>query len=120
MEGKDFTARQLASLGNDEVSALLREVWGEVRPAAEAKPALVAKYKALLAPEELKRADRARGREVFAKACGTCHKLFGEGGSVGPELTGSQRTNLDYLLENLLDPSAAVARDYQMGARPSS
>ncbi len=109
-----FTARQLASLGNDEVSALLREVWGEVRPAAEAKPALVAKYRALLAPEELKRADRSRGREVFAKTCSTCHKLFGEGGSIGPELTGSQRTNLDYLLENLLDPSAAVARDYQM------
>jgi len=33
---------------------------------------------------------------------------------VGPDLTGSQRSNLDYNLENLLDPSALVGRDYQM------
>ena len=29
-------------------------------------------------------------------------------------MTGSQRSNLDYLLENILDPSAVVAREYQM------
>jgi putative heme-binding domain-containing protein len=40
--------------------------------------------------------------------------LFGEGGDVGPELTGSQRTSLDYLLENILDPSALVPYDYQV------
>jgi putative heme-binding domain-containing protein len=40
--------------------------------------------------------------------------LFGEGGKIGPDITGAQRTNLDYLLENLVDPSAAVAKDYQM------
>ena len=33
---------------------------------------------------------------------------------IGPEITGSQRTNLDYVLENLIDPSAAVAKDFQM------
>jgi len=40
--------------------------------------------------------------------------LFDAGKRIGPELTGSQRTNLDYVLDNVLDPSAAVARDYQM------
>ena len=33
--------------------------------------------------------DRTRGRELFVKHCATCHKLFGEGGEVGPDLTGS-------------------------------
>ncbi|MEE2935632.1 MAG: dehydrogenase, partial [Planctomycetota bacterium] len=33
---------------------------------------------------------------------------------VGPDLTGAQRTNLDYLLENIVDPSASVANDYRM------
>ena len=32
----------------------------------------------------------------------------------GPGLTGSQRSNLDYILENVLDPSAVVPREYQV------
>ena len=53
---------------------------------------------------------------MFAKHCASCHKLFGEGGDVGPELTGSQRANLDYVLENVLDPSAVVPGEYRMTA----
>ncbi|MCA9427889.1 MAG: hypothetical protein KC994_22610, partial [Candidatus Omnitrophica bacterium] len=43
-----------------------------------------------------------------------CHVLFGEGKSIGPDLTGGQRQNIDYLLENILDPSAMVAEGFQM------
>ena len=43
-----------------------------------------------------------------------CHALFGEGINVGPDLTGSDRRNLDYVLENVLDPNAFVANDYQI------
>jgi putative heme-binding domain-containing protein len=51
---------------------------------------------------------------VFTRTCASCHRLFGEGGAIGPELTSSQRANLDYILENLLDPSAIVPFDYQV------
>ena len=40
--------------------------------------------------------------------------LYGEGEKMGPDLTGSQRSSLDYLLENILDPSAVVGKDYRM------
>ncbi|MEZ5302922.1 MAG: hypothetical protein R3F11_20130 [Verrucomicrobiales bacterium] len=40
--------------------------------------------------------------------------MYGEGGKVGPDLTGSGRADLDYLLENIIDPSAVVAADYRM------
>jgi putative heme-binding domain-containing protein len=40
--------------------------------------------------------------------------MYGEGGQVGPDLTGANRTNLDYLLENILDPSATVNKDFRM------
>jgi putative heme-binding domain-containing protein len=52
------------------------------------------------------------GRAVFAKTCAQCHKLFGVGGDVGPELTGSNRADLDYVLSNVLDPSALIGKDY--------
>jgi putative heme-binding domain-containing protein len=42
-----------------------------------------------------------------------CHTLFEPGGKVGPELTGANRSDLDYVLQNILDPSAVVGKDYQ-------
>ena len=42
-----------------------------------------------------------------------CHKLFDEGESIGPELTGADRGNLDFLLTSLVDPGAQVRKEYQ-------
>jgi putative heme-binding domain-containing protein len=55
----------------------------------------------------------SEGRALFERHCATCHVLFGTGQKVGPDLTGSQRENLDYLLENILDPSATVSKDFR-------
>jgi putative heme-binding domain-containing protein len=62
----------------------------------------------------MKQADLQRGREVFQLACASCHKLYGEGGTIGPELTGSDRQNLDYLLDNILSPSSVVPEAYRV------
>ena len=72
--------------------------------------------KALLTPDYLKSADLNAGKAIFTKNCASCHKLNGEGNDVGPDLTGSQRANLDYVLENVLDPSAVVPGEYKMTA----
>ncbi len=109
-----FTVRQLQSMNDANVTRQLAKVWGEIRAPSQDKAAFIAKYKSMLPAERIKTADRSAGRRLFVRHCGACHKLFGEGGQVGPELTGAQRTNLDYLLENLVDPSALVGRDYQM------
>ena len=50
---------------------------------------------------------------MFEKSCGNCHALFGKGGAIGPDLTGANRGNLQYVLENVLDPSASVAADFR-------
>jgi putative heme-binding domain-containing protein len=109
-----FTVRQLLALNDKRVTARVNEVWGTLRPASQEKAALMAKYKKLLTADTLKQANLANGRLVYTKNCAACHKLFGEGGAIGPELTGSQRANLDYVLENMLDPSAVVPREYQV------
>jgi putative membrane-bound dehydrogenase-like protein len=109
-----FTVRQMQGLKNKQINEKLTKVWGVLRPASQEKAALMTRYKTLLTPEYLKSADLSQGRLVFTRTCASCHVLFGEGGKIGPELTGAQRTNLDYLLENILDPSAVVASDYQV------
>lgn len=106
--------RQLQALNHKAVTEKLESIWGTIRPAAEDRKELAAKYKALLTSTTLAKADIGKGRELFVKNCASCHRLFGEGGQMGPDLTGSQRTNLDYVLENALDPSAVVPREYQV------
>ena len=59
-------------------------------------------------------ANVQNGRGVFQRTCGACHKLYGEGGTIGPDITGSNRANLDYLLFNVLNPNAEVQDAYKM------
>lgn len=109
-----YTARQLENLGDAKVKARVRSLWGELRTTPADKTRAMADYKKRLTPQVLRAADRKAGRAVFQAQCGNCHKLFDAGGAIGPELTGAQRFNVDYLLENLVDPSAAVSKDFQL------
>jgi putative membrane-bound dehydrogenase-like protein len=109
-----FTARQMRALRDPEIDRRIESAWGSARPAAREKRRLIARYKALLGPDRLAAADRSSGKALFGRLCMPCHKLFGEGGDVAPDLTGSNRDNIDYILENLLDPSAVVGRDNQL------
>ncbi len=109
-----FQARQIRNFSNEALNTQLAKVWGEVREAPEAKKQEQAKYKALLTPDVIAKADAAKGRVIFAGVCAACHKLYGEGAAIGPELTGSDRHNINYLLENILDPSAVVPNDFRM------
>ena len=90
------------------------EVWGELRDSPADRRERIATLKAKLDPAALAGADRSRGRAVFERVCASCHKLYGHGGEIGPDLTGAGRDNLDYLLENLVDPSASVSADFRM------
>jgi putative heme-binding domain-containing protein len=109
-----FTVRQIVGLKDKKLRAKLEKVWGVVRDSSEDKAILAVKYRSILTADELKKANLSAGRAVFTKSCAVCHTLFDAGGNVGPNLTGSQRANLDYVLENVLDPSAVVAKDYEM------
>lgn len=109
-----YTARQLQAFGDKRIDAKLAKVWGTSRQTSTEKAALMAKYKSFLSNDVVASADSANGRRVFQRTCASCHKLFGEGGQVGPDLTGSNRKNLDYILENVLDPSALISRDYRL------
>lgn len=108
------TARQLRAFGDDELSARLQQLWGRVRASSEERKKLVASYKELLTPDVLASADLVNGQRAFQRSCGSCHKMYGIGGDVGPELTGSDRRKLHYVLENVLDPNAVVADAYRM------
>ncbi len=90
------------------------KIFGEVRELDQDRNQLIARYKELLTDESLAEADAHAGRKVFEKTCASCHKLYGTGGDIGPDLTGSNRANLDYILLNSVDPSYDVPEGYRM------
>lgn len=109
-----FNVRQIANLNDPQVDAKLKQVWGPIRGASQDKLKLLAEYKSKFTPDVLAKANLSHGRVIFSNTCGVCHTLFDSGGQVGPNLTGAQRFNLDYVLGKVLDPSAVVSRDYHM------
>ncbi|WP_164101578.1 PVC-type heme-binding CxxCH protein [Candidatus Laterigemmans baculatus] len=109
-----FTARQLRSLGSQRIDSRLEQLWGKVQETPEDRRAQIDRLKAWLSSEAAGEADLVRGKALFTQHCAGCHRFFGQGGNVGPDITGAQRTNLDYLLENIVDPSGSVSNDYRM------
>lgn len=109
-----FAARQIVGLNQKGLQEKLRAVWGEVQPSDESLRKKIASWRKALTPEVLARADLGRGRLQFETLCANCHRLYGQGGQLGPDLTGSGRADLDYLLENLIAPGAVVPLEYQM------
>ena len=104
-----YTARQLRRV----VGSGFVEVWGPIDHEAFDQKAYN-KYRQLLTKESVFGANETKGKAVFKMTCAPCHKMYGEGGIIGPDLTGSNRGNLDYLLGNILDPSAEIQDDYKM------
>jgi putative membrane-bound dehydrogenase-like protein len=90
------------------------EVWGAIDELSADKEAMFAKYRTLLTAESLAKANPAHGRVLFNRTCSACHKLYGHGGNIGPDITGANRSNLEYLLGNILTPSAIIQDAYKM------
>ncbi|MGI9242251.1 MAG: PVC-type heme-binding CxxCH protein [Verrucomicrobiales bacterium] len=90
------------------------EIWGPIDELPAAKAASFKRYRELLSEEAIAKADPHAGGEVFAKVCLSCHKMYGKGGEIGPDITGANRGDLNYVLNNLLDPSAEIPEGYQL------
>ena len=104
-----YIARQLRRV----VGSGFVEVWGPIDHVAFDQRAYL-RYQRLLTDQALASAQPKKGKLIFARTCGPCHKLYGEGGTLGPDITGANRGNTDYLLSNILDPSAEIQEDYKM------
>jgi putative heme-binding domain-containing protein len=105
--------RQLRNLKNPQIDAAIQRVWGAFRDSSADKQAEIEKYKQIYRAGGSQPGDATRGRAVYARVCQQCHTLFDSGGKVGPDLTGSNRSDLDYILQNMVDPNAVIPNDYR-------
>ena len=106
------TVRQLRNLSDPAIATKIGEVWGTFRETSADRKRIISDWTKKLNVPYQGGADLAHGRAVYAKVCQQCHTLYGVGSKVGPEITGSNRADLAYLLENIFDPSAVIPKEY--------
>jgi len=102
--------RRIAAHKQDAIDKLLAKHWGKIAP--EPAGEKVARIRNLLARVKEAPGDMVKGQELFKTTCATCHTLFNDGGKTGPELTGFERKNTQYLLTHVIDPSAVIRPEY--------
>jgi putative membrane-bound dehydrogenase-like protein len=104
-------ARRLMGFKDKGLRELVRKHWGVIRTERDPQRArYVAKWKAFLRKTP---GDPFKGAAVFKKVCGQCHKIYGEGADVGPDITRNGRNSYDQLLSNVFDPSLVIGASYR-------
>ncbi|MSU50715.1 MAG: c-type cytochrome [Opitutus sp.] len=114
---KDIThsqARQAARAAPAEVRQRFEQLWGRVNSSSGALAAQMKRLRATMKPDFLQLGDRKHGSELFEQRCAVCHSLFGRGGKLAPDLTGSGRKELEYLIVNIVDPNAEIPADWRL------
>jgi putative heme-binding domain-containing protein len=53
------------------------------------------------------------GKKLFANSCAKCHRLFGDGGQIGPDLTPFKRDDVTGMVTNIVNPSAEIREGFE-------
>ena len=109
--GNVTQVRKLLGSNNAEVKRLAKATWASVREGRSPdREQVIARMR-----DHLKKTpgDPGAGVAAFRKLCAQCHKIYGEGNEVGPDLTGSGRGSFDQLLSNVFDPNLVIGSAYQ-------
>jgi len=119
MDAKEVTPellRQMIRHGDASLNTAIEKRWGRLQTQTAAdKASSINRLKLVLNPSGTTlrfKGDVAEGRKLFTSMCATCHKLFGEGSTIGPDLTGADRKNVEWLLGQVVDPSAFIRPEY--------
>jgi putative membrane-bound dehydrogenase-like protein len=103
-------ARRLLGAKDAELAKLVEKHWGTPRDSRNPeREKIAAQVKELYQKTP---GDAKAGVLVFKKLCAQCHKIYGEGVEVGPDITSNGRSDFDQLLSNIFDPSLVIGAGY--------
>ena len=104
-------ARRLKDLNDEQLTNLLTTHWGQVRTGRDPnREQYIASMRQLIRTTP---GDPFAGEKAFKKVCAQCHKIYGEGAEVGPDITLNGRNHFEQLLSNVFDPSLVIGAGYR-------
>ena len=109
--------RQIVALKDTELTKRVEKRWGKVESTSTAeKENTINRLRLVLKPSGVAgrqgKGDPVAGKQVFQQTCGVCHRLFGEGNMIGPDLTGADRKNTEGMLFDIVNPNAFIRPEY--------
>ncbi|MCF2950068.1 c-type cytochrome [Paraglaciecola aquimarina] len=106
----DHIVRKVKLLNDQALTHQVDQIWPEVRVTnTDEKSQEISKIKQAL---DVGKGIASDGKIVFNQYCGACHQLFGQGGHLGPDLTGYDRNNVNSFVLNIVDPNAEIREGY--------
>ena len=103
--------RKLASTKDLELLKLVKAQVGTVRESRNPqREQVISQVRTMLSKSQ---GNPHEGMKAFARVCGQCHKIYGEGQEVGPDITRNGRASYEQLLSNVFDPSLVIGAGYQ-------
>jgi len=104
--------QQLRLHPDEALQTRILKLFGQIQETSDEKNVEIARIRQVLNAHLNSDDQRRTGKQLFTKHCANCHTLFSEGGAIGPNLTGYERTNLDFMLLAIVAPSAGIREEY--------
>jgi putative heme-binding domain-containing protein len=102
--------QRTALFSNSRIDELVRKIWPELQPATSAElKREIARIDSVL---QSGLGQPKHGVALFERQCSKCHQLFGNGASVGPDLTSFNRNDINAMLLSIVHPSAEIREGY--------
>jgi len=105
----DPVIRQFQLLDQQEINVLIDTIWPDLPVDNQLKLETAKRIQQAVTSQT---PNLTNGRMLYLRQCGSCHKLNQEGGIIGPDLTGYDRSNLQYLITNIIDPNVDIREGY--------
>jgi putative heme-binding domain-containing protein len=99
----------IRQLADPRYTPLLEKHWGRIGQSSEMRQRDIEHVRDVVTKGK---GSAEKGRALFTTSCGACHMLHGEGGKIGPDLTGYERDNLDFLIPAIVDPNLGIREEF--------
>jgi putative heme-binding domain-containing protein len=102
--------QRMTLLPNPRILAFVQKLWPDFRDASPDELRSEIQRIANVLPAGV--GQPKAGQAIYNQQCSKCHALFGQGGSVGPDLTSYNRNDIHSMLLSVIHPSAEIREDY--------